>query len=462
MPPLPVAVVSLSVCLVVATLGAGHAQEIVKDPHVQPPSIEAPQYVLVDDVLLTTEQLGFSERIRTQATPIDFTRTIGAWDFGVIPYQISPDFTSQQHQNIVTALEIWVQVAPIRFVPRTTQSGYLVIVTTTATSGGSPCFSTVGQATRGVRIVTNLGGNCASALSTTSHELGHAVGLFHEHSRADRDDYIEIDLDNVAPVSQFAFRKLTLPLTGTYDFGSVMHYSPTTFAIDPQRPVIKPLPQYASMASVMGRAPRPSALDHAGVAFLYNSQLRPSAITRPTLAPTRTFARNEFLLAMERLHALYMSRYGLHRDGGLSIAGRPDFLGIAQWIFDIYLGARSSGWSPEGAFDIVIAAVTQTDEWRQKNAGRGPLTPAAFLPSISFNRDEFLSVMNRLDAFYKAPEGLQRPDGLSLNRGPDFLGLATWIFDIYLAERLRGVSPEASWTITENAIKATDEWRRKH
>ena len=44
----------------------------------------------------------------------------------------------------------------------------------------------------------------------------------------------------------------------------------------------------------------------------------------------------------------------------------------------------------------------------------------------------------------------------------DFLGIATWIFDIYLAERLNGISPNGAWTITENAIRATDEWRGKH
>jgi hypothetical protein len=168
------------------------------------------------------------------------------------------------------------------------------------------------------------------------------------------------------------------------------------------------------------------------------------------------------LLAMERLHNFYMSRMGLQRPQGLSIEGRPDFLGIAQWIFDIYLPARSAGFSQVGAFDIVVAAITRTDEWRQKNAGRTSLTPSTFRPAVSFSRDEFLDVLNRLDRFYSAPEGLRRENGLSIAGGPDFLGIATWIFDIYLAERLNGISPNGAWTITENAIRATDEWRSKH
>ena len=83
-------------------------------------------------------------------------------------------------------------------------------------------------------------------------------------------------------------------------------------------------------------------------------------------------------------------------------------------------------------------------------------------PAVSFSRDEFLDVLNRLDRFYSAPEGLQRPNGLSISGGPDFLGIATWIFDIYLTERLNGISPNGAWTITENAIRATNEWRSKH
>ena len=109
-----------------------------------------------------------------------------------------------------------------------------------------------------------------------------------------------------------------------------------------------------------------------------------------------------------------------------------------------------------------MAAITRTDEWRQKNPGRAALTPASFRPTVSFSRDEFLDVLNRLDRFYSAPEGLQRPNGLSISGGPDFLGIATWIFDIYLAERLNGISPNGAWTITENAIRNTGEWRSKH
>ena len=168
------------------------------------------------------------------------------------------------------------------------------------------------------------------------------------------------------------------------------------------------------------------------------------------------------LLAMERLHGFYMSRMGLQPSAG-PVDQRP---ARTSWHRAVDLRYLPAGplrrLQHAGAFDIVVAAITRTDEWRQKNPGRTALTPASFRPAVNFSRDEFLDVLNRLDRFYSAPEGLQRPNGLSISGGPDFLGIATWIFDIYLAERLNGISPNGAWTITENAIENTNEWRGKH
>ena len=35
--------------------------------------------------------------------------------------------------------------------------------------------------------------------NTIQHELLHVLGFFHEESRPDRDDYLQINLDNVDP-----------------------------------------------------------------------------------------------------------------------------------------------------------------------------------------------------------------------------------------------------------------------
>ena len=140
------------------------------------------------------------------------------------------------------------------------------------------------------------------------------------------------------------------------------------------------------------------------MAVVYFSQMSESAIRTPTEAQRTRFDRGDMLLAMERLHGFYMSRMGLQRPQGLSISGRPDFLGIAQWIFDIYLPARSGGLQHAGRVRHRRRGDHENRRVASEEPGRTALTPSSFRPAVSFSRDEFLDVLNRLDRFYAAPK----------------------------------------------------------
>jgi hypothetical protein len=82
------------------------------------------------------------------------------------------------------------------------------------------------------------------------------------------------------------------------------------------------------------------------------------------------------------------------------------------------------------------------------------------------DRGEFFSMLQRLDGFYRAPEGLQRADGLVVYPGPtpqaDFEGIAAWGFDTYLNAREQGQSPEQAYALVIRNIVASDEWKQKH
>ncbi|GBN80356.1 Astacin-like metalloprotease toxin 1 [Araneus ventricosus] len=79
----------------------------------------------------------------------------------------------------------------IRFVKRTNQAKYVKII-----KDGRKCYSHVGQVQRPQPQPLSLGGGC-EFIGTVVHELGHAIGLYHEHQRSDRDTYITVYGQNV-------------------------------------------------------------------------------------------------------------------------------------------------------------------------------------------------------------------------------------------------------------------------
>lgn len=69
-----------------------------------------------------------------------------------------------------------------------------------------------------------LGPGCVT-LSTVAHELGHAVGFYHEHTRPDRDDYITVMNNDPDLASQVDKLSNSNTLGLGYDHASIMHYS---------------------------------------------------------------------------------------------------------------------------------------------------------------------------------------------------------------------------------------------
>ena len=140
--------------------------------------------------------------------------------------------------------------------------------------------------------------------------------------------------------------------------------------------------------------------------------------------------------------------------------------------------ADSAGRTPEGLPCVVIDVIggaggpSPVPQWGVYNtliegsganvvSGGAPV-PIPVPPPIVPGREEALDELKWLDAYYAAPEGLQRPNGLSLNGKPDFEGVAAWYLDVYQQARIKGKSRADARAAYVKDIRHSAEWQAKH
>ena len=138
------------------------------------------------------------------------------WQLGRIPYVIDSDISDEQRQAILGAIAEWNDKTVISLVERTTETDFVRF--TRVPSGN--CRADVGMlgGEQGIYIPPE---GCSPA--SVAHEIGHTVGLFHEHQRTDRNAYVTLLSDNLDKSKLDAYRDVH-PGSGPYDYASVMHY----------------------------------------------------------------------------------------------------------------------------------------------------------------------------------------------------------------------------------------------
>ncbi|KAI2650496.1 Hatching enzyme 1.2 [Labeo rohita] len=155
-----------------------------------------------------------------------------------VPYIVSSSYSSADISVIQNAMSTFHNKTCIRFVPRVNQTDYISI------EDKDGCYSYLGR----------IGGQQLVSLKRTGclyhgiiqHELNHALGFYHEHTRSDRDKYVKINWEYIPTdkASNFQIQNTNNQNT-TYDYSSIMHYGKTAFSNTVGKDTITPIPNAA-------------------------------------------------------------------------------------------------------------------------------------------------------------------------------------------------------------------------
>lgn len=151
------------------------------------------------------------------------------WDYGIIPYEIDTHFSGMHRSLFKQAMRHWENYTCVKFVERSATEHNNYIIFTERPCG---CCSFVGKRGNGAQAIS-IGKNC-DKFGIVVHELGHVVGFWHEHTRPDRDNHVQIVRDHIMTGQEYNFNKLTEEEVNSlglpYDYDSIMHYARNTFS----------------------------------------------------------------------------------------------------------------------------------------------------------------------------------------------------------------------------------------
>ena len=150
------------------------------------------------------------------------------WPNGKVYYYIDSVFNNAQRAAIAKGIQEIEEKSCVRFEAATSATKNYIYIT-----DDRFCYSThIGKRVQQGRQDISLGRQGCVYHGIIVHEFMHALGFHHEQNRADRDQYVTINWNNIVPSarSQFTREPDSESHGSSYDYYSVMHYAKWDFS----------------------------------------------------------------------------------------------------------------------------------------------------------------------------------------------------------------------------------------
>ncbi len=178
------------------------------------------------------------------------------WAGGIMPVKFASNISTKKKKFFMKQCKKWGELAKFKCVYRKNQEQYVFVTN----KEGLGCYSDLGRVHKAIIPYNrmNLTNNCFKRSGVVAHEIGHALGLIHEHQRPDRNKYVEVRKENMKESDKGAYTKYKyseLPTDETkqtsYDFESIMHYEAYAGTKNNKRTMV-PRPEYRHLRDDMG------------------------------------------------------------------------------------------------------------------------------------------------------------------------------------------------------------------
>jgi len=364
--------------------------------------------------------VGYADEVfssRKQTRGLSNTVYGAIWPNGIVPYVIDAELSSAAEGRIRDAIAHWNAVKAVNLIERTSANAsafpnYIHFI------DENQCASWVGFQNSGPQSIYS-GDSCSTG--SMIHEIGHALGLLHEHTRPDRDGFVSVNWFNITAGKEHNFEILSdgVPL-GDYDYDSIMHYGERFFSkngaatLQPTTPTSSTLGQRTAAST--GDKDSVSALYQTNLALIVQSDVQEveagaelgmslfvtnqSDVGANTLeislpVPSNTsllsYSSNQWLCVQAQAGADVSCRSSVLHSGADSTVSlslqAPDEIGLTT-VNASLLSLTDDFDNSNNTDSVSFNVVTSGDDTRQPDSVDGPLPPIAEVAAVSTNSSD--------------------------------------------------------------------------